>query len=78
MAEATHTHTQTTTPVASRISAPAIQKQEAPSACCGPAPTGTDACCVRDAEVKATGGAGCGCGSVAPAPAAPKRNGCCG
>ena len=77
MAEATHT--QTTTPDAPRTSAPAIQKQEAPSVCCGgPAPTGTDACCVRDAEVKATGGARCGCGSVAPASAAPKKNGCCG
>jgi RNA polymerase sigma-70 factor (ECF subfamily) len=34
------------------------------STCCGgPAPVASDACCVRDAEVKAAGGSGCGCGS---------------
>src|SRR5690348_8357382 len=33
------------------------------SGCCGgPAPEGVDACCVRDAEVKAQGEEGCGCG----------------
>ena len=50
------------------------------SGCCGgPAPEGAAACCVRDAEVKATGGTGCGCGS-APTSArpAPARSGCCG
>jgi hypothetical protein len=32
------------------------------SGCCGgPAPAGTDACCVRDAAVKSSGGSGCGC-----------------
>ena len=32
--------------------------------CCGgPAPAGTDACCVKDAEAKAAGEAGCGCGT---------------
>ena len=55
----------------------------APSACCGgPAPSGVDACCVRDADVKSAGGEGCGCSSAAPpetnaAPAAPARA-CCG
>lgn len=33
--------------------------------CCGgPAPEGTDACCVADAEAKAAGGGGCGCGAT--------------
>jgi hypothetical protein len=51
-----------------------------PSACCGgPAPTGIEACCARDAEVKSTGGTGCGCGSVPKSAApAPKKTGCCG
>jgi RNA polymerase sigma-70 factor (ECF subfamily) len=32
------------------------------SACCGgPAPAGSDACCVRDAEAKTAGRGGCGC-----------------
>jgi thioredoxin reductase len=32
--------------------------------CCGgPAPAGTDACCVKDVEAKAAGEAGCGCGT---------------
>jgi hypothetical protein len=60
--------------------APGTQTQAAPSTCCGgPAPTGTDACCAKDAEVKSTGGAGCGCGS-APSPVAPavKKTACCG
>jgi thioredoxin reductase len=52
------------------------------SGCCGgPAPAGVDACCVKDAEAKATTGQGCGCGSAkAPAPAPAKvteRAGCC-
>lgn len=40
------------------------------SACCGgPAPSGANACCVQDADVKATGGSGCGCSSATrPAP----------
>jgi hypothetical protein len=30
--------------------------------CCGgPAPAAVDACCVKDADVKAAGGTGCGC-----------------
>ena len=33
------------------------------SGCCGgPAPAGTSACCVRDAEAKSAGDVGCGCG----------------
>jgi hypothetical protein len=33
------------------------------STCCGgPAPPEANACCARDAEVKAAGGSGCGCG----------------
>ena len=35
---------------------------EAAGGCCGgPAPAGVDACCVKDAEIKAAGGTGCGC-----------------
>jgi hypothetical protein len=69
------TRTQTTTPEQGSSSS---QVQATPSTCCGgPAPTGADACCAQDAEVKSTGGAGCGCGS-APAAAAPKKTGCCG
>jgi hypothetical protein len=47
--------------------------QGAPAAgCCGgPAPAGSLACCVSDAEAKAAGRAGCGCGSpAAPVPEA--------
>jgi len=49
------------------------EKQEARNGCCGgPAPSGSDACCAVDAEVKSTGGPGCGCG-----PKAPAKKGCC-
>ena len=76
MAAATRTETQT--PDAPDCRTSTTQTQAAPSTCCGgPAPTGTDACCARDAEVKSTGGAGCGCGS-APAAPAPKKTACCG
>lgn len=74
------TRTQTTNFATPGHRMPGTQRQAAPSTCCGgPAPTGTDACCVKDAEVKSTGGAGCGCGS-APTTAAPaaKKTGCCG
>jgi len=68
----------TLTQDASRTNASTAQNQAAPSTCCGgPAPTGTDACCARDAEVKSTGGSGCGCGSTPAAPVA-KKTGCCG
>jgi hypothetical protein len=51
--------------------------QRAQAGCCGgAAPTGADACCALDAEVKATGASGCGCGPKTPSDtAAPK--GCC-
>lgn len=53
-----------TTQDASRPNASSAQNQSAPNTCCGgAAPAGTDACCARDAEVKATGGSGCGCGA---------------
>lgn len=53
-----------------------VQPAGAGTCCGGAAPAGTDACCVRDAEVKATGGSGCGCGT---APAAAKTaSPCCG
>lgn len=54
---------------------------ESINACCGGAPpAGADACCVRDADVKAAGGTGCGCGStpVVDTPkVAPTKKGCC-
>lgn len=34
---------------------------EASGCCGGPAPTGVDACCVKDADAKAAGTSGCGC-----------------
>ena len=37
----------------------------AATGCCGgPAPAGTDACCVKDADAKAAGQDGCGCGTT--------------
>jgi catechol 2,3-dioxygenase-like lactoylglutathione lyase family enzyme len=36
---------------------------ETTSCCGGPAPTGTDLCCVKDADAKAAGESGCGCNS---------------
>lgn len=49
------------------------------SCCGGPAPQKADACCVQDANAKASGETGCGCQcgcvSVTVAPAAPA---CCG
>lgn len=42
----------------------AIGTTDASAGCCGgPAPTGVDACCVRDAQAKARGDEGCGCGA---------------
>ena len=78
MADATRT--QITIPAQPERRVSTTQTQDAPSTCCGgPAPTGADACCARDAEAKSSGGAGCGCGST-PATAAPaaKTTGCCG
>lgn len=46
--------------------------------CCGgPAPAGSDACCVQDAEAKATGKPGCGCGAKVAAPVAAAATSCC-
>ncbi|RUY28477.1 flavoprotein [Mesorhizobium sp. M7A.F.Ca.US.001.04.1.1] len=39
---------------------------ESAGCCGGPAPAAVDACCVRDADAKATGASGCGC-ATAPA-----------
>jgi hypothetical protein len=48
--------------VAKSVAAKAAPAAGAAAACCGgPAPTGTDACCAKDAEAKAAGSAGCGC-----------------
>ena len=69
---------QTTIPQVLRHDAITPREPSAASACCGgPAPTGTDACCVRDAEVKSTGEAGCGCGS-APQTLTVSKTACCG
>jgi hypothetical protein len=43
---------------------------QAASCCGGPAPIGSGACCVQDAEAKAVGQAGCGCGSTTDSGAA--------
>lgn len=67
----------------SRISEQTAQQpDQTTSACCGgPAPESTDACCVRDADVKAVGGTGCDCGSPEPAPTSvrdtPVSSSCC-
>lgn len=50
---------------------------ETEGCCGGPAPDGTDACCVADAAAKAAGETGCGCGS-APAKEATPSSACCG
>jgi glycine/D-amino acid oxidase-like deaminating enzyme len=63
---------------------PAVQPVAAESAsagCCGgPAPVGMDACCVKDADAKASGLDGCGCGTstVASSELAVASAGCCG
>lgn len=52
-----------------------IEKNE----CCGgPAPEETDACCVKDADAKASGKNGCGCNDQTPTGPSPDVNpGCC-
>ena len=48
--------------------------EDSASGCCGgPAPAGTDACCIKDAAAKEAGASGCGCG---PKAASPKKS-CC-
>ena len=55
---------------------------ETAGCCGGPVPAGVDACCVRDADIKAAGGPGCGCGDttamVESLVDAPAKSGCCG
>jgi Pyridine nucleotide-disulphide oxidoreductase len=49
--------------------------------CCGgPAPADADACCVKDANAKASGLDGCGCGATAVTSSVPvaAARGCCG
>jgi hypothetical protein len=46
---------------------------EAAGCCGGPAPAGTEACCVKDAAAKAAGESGCGCGPKV----ATRKSGCC-
>ncbi len=51
--------------------------EAAPASCCGgPAPAGSAACCVQDAQAKVEGKSGCGCGEPVPAPM-PKEKSCC-
>jgi len=65
----------TNAPTGGRDGLPAPTDTQSP--CCGgPAAAGTDACCIRDADVKSAGGTGCGCGSTSQAPEK-KRSGCC-
>jgi hypothetical protein len=53
---------------------PKVDAAVAPSACCGgPAPASAgDACCLKDAEAKASGESGCGCGTKPPAATPPE------
>lgn len=74
MAEAAHTHTPNPHHAPEHDASPTPADRQ--NSCCGgPAPTGTDACCTRDAEMKSTGGPGCGCGSAPEPPT--KKTGCC-
>ena len=58
----------------------ATETEEASGCCGGPAPSGIDACCVKDADAKASGESGCGCGSTPAPQAQPKQEAaaCCG
>jgi thioredoxin reductase len=62
--------------------APAAVPEAASSCCGGPVPKGVDACCVKDADAKASGEAGCGCSTAAKPKEAPKEelvgSACCG
>jgi hypothetical protein len=49
---------------------------ETESCCGGPAPSGVDACCVKDAHAKAAGEEGCGCAETAPRGVTSRS--CCG
>lgn len=81
------------TGVCSSAPGPVPVAEDAGGCCGGPAAAGVDACCVKDADIKAAGGTGCGCGDApaqAPAQAPtqaqaavetaaiPVKAGCCG
>jgi hypothetical protein len=51
--------------------------QRGEGCCGGPAPEGVAACCVQDAEAKASGEGGCGCGASPVQTIAPP-SACCG
>jgi hypothetical protein len=54
----------------------ALDHNDREGCCGGPAPKDTDACCVRDADMKIAGAAGCGCAPrTAPGARATRR--CC-
>jgi thioredoxin reductase len=50
---------------------------ETAACCAGPAPAEIDACCVNDAETRATDGSGCGCASPEVVEVAPTADACC-
>lgn len=52
----------------------AVNSCETEGCCGGPASEGVDACCVSDADAKASGDDGCGCGT---AKAEPAKSSCC-
>ena len=61
---------------------PALMAEAAGGCCGGPVPARVDACCVKDADIKAAGGTGCGCGDtlvkVEVVVEKPAKRGCCG
>jgi hypothetical protein len=63
-------------PIGSQVLHP-LTLMQAASCCGGPAPAESDACCVQDAEAKATGLTGCGCGSPDAGAAEPAPAACC-
>jgi hypothetical protein len=56
-----------------------VPSGSAAGCCGGPAPTGADACCVKDADAKAAGLDGCGCGVAESTSSEPVAvaSGCC-
>ena len=57
-----------------------LTPKEHNNTCCGgPAPSGIDACCVKDADAKAAGETGCGCNdNEVPPPKQSAPDSCCG
>src|SRR5688572_12356491 len=82
-AQSTATSCCVAAPAAAATPVQAVAASAATGCCGGPAPAGVEACCVQDADARATGksGCGCSCGSVriepAPVEAAP-ATACCG